>query len=135
MTQRLCVDGDHFAVEGWTNSPYPSHETIQERRGIDGGKDPIEGVVRRDAVGAFEKRLEPWLLGLSEHVHVLEAFPAGELRAQADDENVPKLVQAPAVDARAGHFLEVAGPGLWSDRFFRDFIHDGSPPVEVDKSI
>ena len=57
--QRFAIDGDHIAGERRADALNPFYETVQKRIGVDGGKHAVERVARRDAVGQFEKRLEP----------------------------------------------------------------------------
>ncbi len=70
----------------------PLHKAIEKMVRIYCAKDPAERVIRRDALGQFQKGLEPVLLGLTKDYHVLEAFVSRELRTQANHKNIDQFM-------------------------------------------
>ena len=100
--QRLAIDGDDFVGQRGAQALRPAHERVEEALRIERGEEPVERVVAGDAVGQFQKGAQPGLLGVAEKLHVLEALRPAEQRADGDEQDVFKLVQPGALDARIG---------------------------------
>ena len=69
-----------------------SKKTIQKGVRVDCRKDTAERVFRWNSLRQFQEGFEPLLLGVPKEGHILEAFAAGELRAQTNYEYIDELV-------------------------------------------
>ena len=85
-----------------------------------------------DAVGQLQEGAQPRLLGVAEKLHVLEALGPAEQRAEGEDQQVFKLVQPGALDARVGNFAqeveEVGAAGGGGYGIGHPELVSGTPP-------
>ena len=88
---RRCTTGACSAPIG-EYFPRPAVEALAENLFVEELEDPIEGVVRGDAVGQFEKRAQERLLLLTIGLDLLEIVRPAHYGTESDDQNVKKLV-------------------------------------------
>lgn len=96
----------------------PGQEALQKLLWIQGGKHPVEGVMRGDAIAQGEKRLEPVLLGFAKAFHVVEAFSGAQQGANGDHEHVNQIVIFGAVDSRVSQIFK-----MFDETNFRMLLH------------
>lgn len=89
---RLAIAGDHRALGHRDGGLHPGEGAGLEPVGVEGGEDPSEGVMGRNAVGQGEKGVEPLPLGLAELLHRHPLVGATDDRAQGDGEDVEELM-------------------------------------------
>jgi hypothetical protein len=85
----------------------PAQEALLERRRVESGEHPREGVVGRDAVGQVEVEGEPGPAVAAELLDAGEGVGPGEDAADGDEDDVDQRVPAGPHDARVVEALEV----------------------------
>ena len=83
-------------------------------------KDPVDGVVARDAVGPIEEGLEPVFAGVGEIFDHFEAFAAADHRDDGDGEDGVEAVFGASDDAGVFQVREMLGEGAAEPRGFPD---------------
>jgi hypothetical protein len=82
-----------------TGGGHPAAEPLGERLGVQGGADPVEGVVGGDAVGQGQEVGEPFALGQAEGGDLLPGVGAAQDGAPGDGQDVGQQVRLVAVQA------------------------------------
>ena len=102
---RLAIERDDLACarrQGGAHALGPGGESLGKGGGIEHGKEPVERVVAGRSAGQEQERAQPALAQPGKVGHVVETLPAGEQRADRDDEQVHQAVFLAALDARVG---------------------------------
>jgi hypothetical protein len=92
----------------------PVGKAPRECLGVEQAEDPAEGVVRGDAVGQSEQRLEPVVLGVAVGLDRRPGFGARDDGTDGDADDVEQFVPPRALTARVEQVGEVVPQG---DRF------------------
>ena len=100
-------------LDGLPQTLRPTQEAVQKLGRVQGAEHAVERIVRGNPVGQFQKRLEPFVLGVAEVLHVVEAFSPAQQRADPDDQHIDQTVFSGSRDARIGYlakaFQQTAG--------------------------
>jgi hypothetical protein len=107
VTQRLAVDRDHLALGRLGYRPHPAQKTRLKLHGVKQAKDPIEGVVRGNAPGQFQKLLEPFVPRLSKVLDGRKTLGPAEHGTHGDDQNVAQLMTPVTRNPRIGQNRKV----------------------------
>ena len=93
--QRLSIDGDQLLIHDFLEVLDPALEALYEGFGVEHGEDPVEGVVRRDAVFELEKLLKPVDARCRELLDFGPSIQAADGRTQSDCQDVVQIVAPP----------------------------------------
>src|SRR5215475_9903878 len=99
MTQGLSVDGDVPNTQCFVEGVQPLDERLLQRHGVEAIKDPLEGVMGRDAVGQLQEALEPVLAAAGESGQVDPGVGPADDGTEGHDDNVQQQVAFAAVEA------------------------------------
>ena len=110
-THGLPVDRDLLEFQAVRHRRDERAEARLERPRSNNGEDPVEGVVRGNAVGQLEpeSRAEPRLLGAGECRHADEVVGPADGRDDDDEQDVQELVIALECDPWVRKVREVVG--------------------------
>ena len=78
----------------------PTQEAFQKLLRVQGGKNPIESIMRGNAVAQSQKRLEPIIFGTTKILHIIERFAGAEQCADGDHQNINQIVVFGSINAR-----------------------------------
>jgi hypothetical protein len=98
----------------------PAAQAGLERGRVKPGEEPLEGVVRRDAVGQGQEPLQPGAAAPAEGLDLLPGVGPGDDGADGDADDVQEAVPLPVAAARVLELAEVRLEGQAVGR--------GSPP-------
>ena len=90
---RLPVNGDHLGRQHLRHGLHPVQKTGSKLHGIQRGEDPIEGVVRGDAVGQVQNGDEPRSLDLPELLDVVPTLGPADHGTDGDDDDTQQRMQ------------------------------------------
>src|SRR5262245_31166121 len=99
MAQGLSVDSDVPKSQRFAEGVQPLDERLLQRHGVEAIKDPLEGVMGRDAVRQLQEALEPVFAAASEGSQVNPGVGPGDNGTKGHDDDVEEQVTLAAVDA------------------------------------
>src|SRR5262249_6950717 len=97
--QCLAVNGEVVAAQSGVQGPQPAQETTLEGVGAEPPEEPLEGVVRGDAVGQGQEPCQPVAATLAERFDLREVVGPGDDGTDGDDQDVWEQVSLAAVEA------------------------------------
>jgi len=84
----FAIEGDQRPLHELRHGLRPGEETGLKALRIEAGKNTAKGVMGGNAVGQSKEGLEPRALALTKELHILDAFPARQERAQGNDQDI-----------------------------------------------
>jgi prepilin-type processing-associated H-X9-DG protein len=119
----LPVDGDHRQTGDPVQVGHPGPGAGVGRAGVEEAEQPVERVVRRDAIREPQVRLQPGVLGPPPEGHVLPRLTPADHGAQGDDDHIHRVVPAEVRPAGVIQVLEVDGNAQTGRRL----VHESHP--------
>ena len=105
----LAIQGHDLAParrQGGPQTLGPAGEGLGKERRVQGLEEPVEGVMTRWPAGQSQERAQPLLAQAGKLLHVVEALPAGQERANRDEKQLTPTVFLAARKTRIGQDAE-----------------------------
>src|SRR4029077_20140960 len=90
----FAVDGDQLAVRGTDHGMHPVQETLAKGGRIHQRENPAQRVMRRNAVGQFQKGGEPTILFQAIALNIGPAFSSGDDSTQGESNDIEQAMQS-----------------------------------------
>ncbi len=105
----LAVEGDDLGGQDLCHRFHPALEAAPKLDGIEGGKDPVEGVMGGNAMRQVQEGGEPLRFGFSEQLDAIPALGAANDGADGDDDDTEQRVKLGSLDPRVRKLGKMVG--------------------------
>jgi len=96
----IAVDGNRFHPQHGARTQQPLPQTLLKGLGVQTRQDPLDGIMRRNAMGQGQVPLEPVLVATAKGRNLFPVIRAADDRADGDGQDVQETMPLQVLAAR-----------------------------------